>query len=229
MAVDADEDILATDIINSVYNYAADAGANDTYAISLPTSPGSYVTGATFRFKANTANTGACTLNVNTLGAISIKKSYNNDLVDGDIKANQLVEVVYDGTNFQLLSPTTTAGITSGSLTHDISSNTTDTVAHGLGVTPRLVKVTMLYERSAASLCTTVLSYSGGSQRSIYIGIPAGSSGSTESGTGKVSDPVNGVYSAVAIGAPDSTNFTITWAKSGSPTGTVQILWEAFA
>ena len=42
---------------------------------------------------------------MNALGVITIKKQYNVDLADGDIKANQLVSVIYDGTNFQLLSP----------------------------------------------------------------------------------------------------------------------------
>lgn len=85
--------------------YAADAGANDIYAITLTPAPAAYTTGMIVYFKANTANTGACTLNVNTLGAKTIKKNYNSDLADNDILANQLVAVIYDGTNFQLLSP----------------------------------------------------------------------------------------------------------------------------
>lgn len=210
--------------------YAADAGSTDAYAISAPVTATSYAAGDTYIFKANTINTGACTLNVDSLGAKTIKKNYNSDLADGDIKANQLVEVVYDGTNFQMVSPiaNSTASFTSGVLTHDISSNTTDTVAHGLGVTPRLVKVTMLYDRSGASICTTVLSYSAGASRGIYAAVASSSSASTGSGGSIVNDVANGVSSTVAIGAPDATNFTITWAKSGGPTGTVQILWEAF-
>lgn len=84
--------------------YAADAGANDTYAITLAPAPTAYTTGMVVNFKANTLNTGAATLNVNSLGAKTIKKSYNSDLETGDILANQLVSVIYDGTNFQLLS-----------------------------------------------------------------------------------------------------------------------------
>ena len=89
--------------------YAADAGSTDDYAITLAPAPSAYATGQTFRFKANTANTGASTLNVNGLGAKTIKKNYNSDLATGDILANQLVEVIYDGTNFQMLSPVATA------------------------------------------------------------------------------------------------------------------------
>lgn len=90
-------------------NYAADAGASDTYAITLAPAPTAYVTGMPVSFKANTANTGAATLNVNSIGAITIKKQYNQDLATGDIVANQIVDVIYDGTNFQMQSPVAAA------------------------------------------------------------------------------------------------------------------------
>lgn len=88
--------------------YAADGGASDSYAITLDPAPTAYTTGMVLHFKANTANTGAATLNVNSLGAVAIKKNYNQDLVTGDIQANQMVSVVYDGTNFQAISITGT-------------------------------------------------------------------------------------------------------------------------
>jgi hypothetical protein len=104
--------------------YAADGGSTDTYAITLSPAPAAYQTGMLVIFKANTINTGAATLNVNSLGAKTIKKWYNQDLADGDIKANQIVACVYDGTNFQLLSEignvvdlTTTQTLTNKTLT----------------------------------------------------------------------------------------------------------------
>ncbi len=87
------------------HDYAADAGSNDTYVITVTPAPTAYTTGAVFRFKANTVNTGTATLNVNSLGAKTIKKNYTQDLADGDIAAGQIVSVIYDGTNLQLLSP----------------------------------------------------------------------------------------------------------------------------
>jgi hypothetical protein len=98
-------------ILNKI-NYAADAGASDSYAITLEPAPTAYTTGQVVTFKANTANTGAATLNVNSLGAKTIKKNVNEDTATGDIIANQLVTVVYDGTNFQMINPV--AGLYSG-------------------------------------------------------------------------------------------------------------------
>lgn len=99
-------------ILNSAYVYAADSVGTDAYAISLSPVPASYTTGMLLAFKAGTINTGAATLNVNGLGAKTIKKNYDEDLVDGDIKANQIQIVIYDGTNFQLLTRTNRIGWT---------------------------------------------------------------------------------------------------------------------
>jgi hypothetical protein len=84
--------------------YAADGGSTDAYAITLPVAPDAYtdILGLPISFKANTINTGAATLNVNSLGAKAIKKNGSDALDDGNIKAGQIVTVVYDGTNFQL-------------------------------------------------------------------------------------------------------------------------------
>lgn len=95
--------------------YAADAGSNDTYVITLSPAPGSYTTGMVIHFKANTINTGAATINVNSLGAKTIKKMHDQDLADGDIEANQLVTLIYDGTNFEMQSQVATAA--SGAMT----------------------------------------------------------------------------------------------------------------
>jgi hypothetical protein len=119
--------------------FAPDGGSTDDYAISLSVAPTSYVAilGVPIVFKANTSNTGASTLNINGLGAKTIKKNYNADLDTGDITANQLVTVVYDGTNFQIQShleyiPTIiTDGWNSAGETWTYASATTITVPTG--------------------------------------------------------------------------------------------------
>lgn len=85
------------------HDYAADASGTDAYAITITPAPTAYTTGDRFTFKAGTANTGTCTLNVNALGAKTIKLGTSN-LYTGQILANQIVEVVYDGTDMQLVS-----------------------------------------------------------------------------------------------------------------------------
>lgn len=95
-------------IQNSSYTYAADAQVSDTYVITLSPAPSAYTAGMSVTFKANTANTGAATLNVNSLGPKTIKKNVSADLTTGDILASQISTVIYDGTNFQI-TPTSDA------------------------------------------------------------------------------------------------------------------------
>lgn len=83
----------------------------DTITASLTPSPGAYAAGQTFRFVAAGANTTAVTLNINGLGAKAVTKSGTNALAGGEIPSGSIVEVVYDGTQFQLIS----AGARSGS------------------------------------------------------------------------------------------------------------------
>lgn len=87
------------------HDYAGDGGSTDDYAITVTPAPIAYGLGQFFLFKANTANTGSATLNVNSLGAKTIKKFKDIDLDTNDIKAGQVVAVMYDGTNMQLVSP----------------------------------------------------------------------------------------------------------------------------
>ena len=56
-------------------------------------------------FDANHPNTGACTLNVNGLGAKSIKILNDQDPGNNCIEATMFVYVVYDGSTFQMLNP----------------------------------------------------------------------------------------------------------------------------
>lgn len=115
--------------------YAADGGSTDAYAITL--SPAitalSDIQGVPIVFRANTVNTGAATLSINGLAATSIKKNCNVTLDDGDIAAGQIVTVVYDGTNFQLISPVATLGNVTltgtQTLTNKRITPRTDTVA----------------------------------------------------------------------------------------------------
>lgn len=122
------------------FKSCADAGSNDTYACNLSPAIGSYETGGWYWFKANTANTGAATLNFNSLGAKTIKKftaaSPGSDLADNDIRAGQWVHVVYDGTNFQMLSAVGNAGGGSGTVTVDGGGSlTSNSFVFGAGTT----------------------------------------------------------------------------------------------
>jgi hypothetical protein len=81
--------------------YGTATGTN-TKTITLNPAPESYFEGMCFAFRNVTQNTGAVTINVNGLGARSIKKPNGNDLVSGNLKAGSVYTVRYNGTNFIL-------------------------------------------------------------------------------------------------------------------------------
>lgn len=207
--------------------YAADAGASDTYAITLSPAPASYTTGMKITFKANTANTGTATLNVNSLGAKTIVKNVNTTLDSNDILASQFVTVIYDGTNFVMLSPVANGFrglVGSGATTRDLSTASgTQNIAHGLGVTPKIYNVygTKLTSNGTMSFAHAM----NGTATSINTDTTGGAQNQTATfqlGTSQTAHQE-------AVITVDSTNIILTWTKTSTPTGTANIVWSAFA
>lgn len=103
--------------------FCSDGGATDSYACSLSPALASYVVGTHIRFFANTANTGAASINFNTLGALTVVKvagGITTGVVTGDILAGQWVDgVIAAGSNFQIQS---TLGIARQPLDADLTT-----------------------------------------------------------------------------------------------------------
>lgn len=119
-----------------VHNYAVDTGTSNTYVIAPSPAITGYTTGAIFTFKAINANTGVSTVNINSLGAKTIKKNVSTDLAANDILANQLIAVEYDGTNFQLISsPSSLITDTAPNVINFTSQNTKGSVTTQFTIT----------------------------------------------------------------------------------------------
>lgn len=93
-------DTLRSTLIN---DYKVDTGAANAYVITPAPAITAYATGQIFTFKAVNANTGASTVNVNGIGAKNIFYK-TAALTGGEIMAGQIVEIEYDGTQFQMNS-----------------------------------------------------------------------------------------------------------------------------
>lgn len=87
---------------------ATDTGSANTYVCQITGANVALNAGMTVKFKAANANSGASTLQVNSLTAKAIVKGGNVALATGDILANQVVECVYDATldKWVMTSPT---------------------------------------------------------------------------------------------------------------------------
>ena len=214
--------------------YAADSVGTDAYSITLSPAPGAYANGMTVSFKAGTANTGAATLKINSLAAITIKKNYNADLATGDILQNQIVQIVYDGTNWQVQSPLSNSIlVNTGATTKDISSTTTTTIAHGLGIAPKIVRVYGAFGNGTnSSSCRASWTSGGGlvaNTTNTKITATTTSEGVATFRLRSNWTPSSEDYLEINTLTVDATNISITWTKTNSPSGTAQLAWDAEA
>ncbi|RMH42403.1 MAG: hypothetical protein D6688_10265, partial [Alphaproteobacteria bacterium] len=88
--------------------YAVAGGSANAYTVNLPRTLGSYADGLKVRFKVPVTNTGPSTLNVDGLGARTIKRIDGTDVDAGDLTAGDIAEVILTGANFVLATPSRT-------------------------------------------------------------------------------------------------------------------------
>ena len=91
---------------NSHFNYATASGTNALTA-SMRVAPSGYIAGAIYIIKVGSNNTGSATLNLNSLGAKTLKKYSSgvlSNLQSGDLISGMMIQVLYDGTYFQVVS-----------------------------------------------------------------------------------------------------------------------------
>ena len=79
--------------------YGITAGTTTAFTLTLSPVPTSYVDGMGIAIKIIAANTAACTINVNALGAKSLKDALGNDFNSGDLKINTIYSFKYDSVN----------------------------------------------------------------------------------------------------------------------------------
>jgi len=100
-AIDTGLALLPTEanIKRGLINYGVDSGAADAYVVTLPYPAIALADGMQVVFKASAVNTGACTINVDSLGVKSIKRHDGTAPVAGDIGTNKITELRYNSTS----------------------------------------------------------------------------------------------------------------------------------
>ena len=90
----------ATNVKVNNVDYGIESGSVNTYAVAMPVTQTAYVTGMCVCFVPGNDNTGASTINIDSLGAKSIKRPDGTAVEAGDLLTTQTLELRYDGTNF---------------------------------------------------------------------------------------------------------------------------------
>lgn len=106
----------------------------------------------------------------------------------------------------------------------------TQNIAHGLGKTPKYVRIYAagLYSSANKLWCFAKSVYDGTTQSSQSIYVYENDFDHTATFTLNLSSAA-GINRQVGVITFDATNIIITWTKTNNPTGTYLILWEAFA
>ncbi len=94
--------------------FAVTGGAADVYTLSLHKTPASYYNGMALDIEVHATNTGACTINVDSLGAKSIKIMNGTDPAAGDLTAGDYLTLRYDDTNGYFVTTSTVRSIING-------------------------------------------------------------------------------------------------------------------
>ena len=93
---------------NHIQPTVTSAGSANVQTLTYGVAPAAYVSGDIYRFvvgAALTTTTTTPTLNVNSLGAVTLVSANASALVGGELQAGYDVSVRYDGTNFRIISP----------------------------------------------------------------------------------------------------------------------------
>ncbi len=113
-------------------------GTANAITLAYTAGPSSYVQGEKFSFKATATNTGATTVNVSGLGAKNIYKQSATGpiaLIGGEIQNGAIVEIEYDGTEFQAVSPLAASGLAAWASVNSsgtvLAGNNVASVTHG--------------------------------------------------------------------------------------------------
>lgn len=190
-------------VLQSTYT----AAGTDTYTATI-TGLLAYGTGLEVKILFTNANGGSATLNINSLGAITLKKNGSTNLAAADITAGQTLRLSYDGTNFQVLGLGGSGG--GGGVTS--VTGTTNRITSTGGLTPAIdISASYVGQSSITTLGTIGTgTWNGGVVQPLY-----GGTGITSLGTGV----------ATWLGTPSWTNFNsaITgtapfWKTAGTST-----------
>lgn len=98
------------DDLDAIGGAITTTGSANAYVLTTSLSLAAYVAGQSFDIKASFGNTGAATINVDTLGAKSLTKNGTTALASGDIVSGNIYRISYDGTQFQIIGGSLSTG-----------------------------------------------------------------------------------------------------------------------
>jgi hypothetical protein len=211
----------ANDVDNAAYAHFTGVAGTNTLTATGPANF-TYVAGAFGRFIPVTTNTVSTTLNVTPSGgaALGAKNVFLNGaaLVGGELITGIPVEVIYDGTQFNVLPPQAPR-FKIVTFTRDMSTASGTQAITGVGFRPRAV--VFITSRAAGTSQNCVGLDDGTTPIGIFDNHNAtADTWGIDTSFSLVVLAGGSDYNQGKITAYGLDGFTITWTKTGSPTGT---------
>lgn len=210
---------------DNTYSYLTSVAGTNTITATAALSMAAYATGQAFVLLPANTNTGAATLNLNSIGAKNVY-SRGAACVGGELVANVPALVVYDGTQFNLVGEESVVVVVN--TTRDISLTSSQAISAGFQ--PR--GVMMLSAVSGASAASSAMSVGwsdGTTQAFLRDNHNVVNDSWIVTPSFFVQLLIDGSNYNTGTVAMTATGCTITWSKTGSPTGSATmtfIFWR---
>ena len=208
----------------------------DTLTGTVVPALSAYATGNQFSFLVANTNTGAVTINVDGIGSKAITRTGTTALVAGDMVAGQAVEIIYDGTRFQLVNGNSftnlkvsgTLGVTGAATftSQPIVSSLTASLPVFTDASKGLVSNTMtgtgnVVMSTSPTLVTPALGTPSALVGTNITGTASGLTAGNVTTNANLTGPITSVGNTTSIASQTGTGTTFAMSASPTFTGTV--------
>jgi hypothetical protein len=241
---DYDDSGIAKKITKTNFRTTFDATSSVKGFVTLSTAPASATAPiAVGDNDARIPTTGENDALAGTSGTPSSTNKYVTNDDTGETGNAKVIRTKVTGVLDSAIIPTLTTYVNvfgNGTTTYDVSTASgTQTIAHGLGVAPRKVKLTAWLITSGmtnhsvgcwsgtTNTCVSVFMDEGGGSSvtdTLFTSATYAIGLANDDAVSPFASNADAAKGAVSV---DATNITITWTKTFSPTGTATIMWEA--
>lgn len=157
-------------------------------------------------------------------GSVSSAGIVDGTIIDADINAAAAIQ--------RSKLKTSDFSFKCGSVSYETSTASGNyNIAHGLGRTPVRVRITGMFNQSgSAESCFAFTSYDGTTQASCHCAVGDVDNDNVDGTEFRLyagSAQGNGNYVTGTV-TFDGTNIIIAWTKTGTPSGTAKLVWEAY-
>lgn len=208
---------IALDVQSGKWGYAVAAGTANALTAALIPAPAALSTGMEICLSVSTSNTGAATLNLNSLGPLPILTSSGASLLAGDLPAGAIVQLIFEGSSWRMAPVTVQRG-----KMEVFGTPGTFTWICPYGV--NRVKATVTGAGGGGSRATTIQSGSSGGAGGTavgYVSVVPGTSYTVIVGTGGA--PGNYNPGGTEYGLPGSSSSALSLSGLGGTGGTLLV------